>query len=222
MSHIIQLKTSIGALSLDVKATFANEIIVVSGENGAGKSTLLRCLAGLQEVAGQIYINQQLWLDSSADFVLPTEKRNLGVVCSEIVLLPWLSVEDNITLGMTKKDQDWLTQLCKKFEIHHLLKRKPLMLSTGEAQRVSLVRAIYRKSTMLLLDEPFSAQAPEVRVRLRNVLQDLQQQLNIPVILVSHDMEDAKCLADQHWRMREGKLLNSIHESRYDKAMNDD
>jgi len=73
-----------------------------------------------------------------------------------------------------------------------------------------LARAVFRKPSALLLDEPFSAQAPAVRQRLRMALQTIQQALNIPVIMVSHDAEDAKILADQHWHMREGRLLASL------------
>ncbi|MDQ7057993.1 MAG: ATP-binding cassette domain-containing protein [Ghiorsea sp.] len=104
-----------------------------------------------------------------------------------------------------------MTQVCEQLEISHLLKRTPAMLSTGEAQRVSLARAIYGKPSMLLLDEPFSAQAPDIRARLRQVLKTMQQTLAIPLLMISHDTEDAKALAQQHWRMREGKLMVSIN-----------
>jgi len=210
MNHNICLITQLGSLFLDVHVGFANEIIVVSGENGAGKSTLLRCIAGLQEASGQVCIDGQPWLDSSADFFLPTEQRKLGFVCSEAVLLPWLTVEENIVLGVEKEDSEWFEKLLEQLEIKHLLKRKPSVLSTGEAQRVSLVRAIYRKPSILLLDEPFSAQAPDIRKRLRAALKEVQQQLDVPVLMVSHDMEDANVLANQHWRMREGKLLTAL------------
>ncbi len=211
MNYHIQLASQIGSLALNVNVRFGSEIIVISGENGAGKSTFLRSIAGLQQAHGQIHINQHIWLDSSADFVLPTEQRNLGFVFSESVLLPWLSVEKNITLGMRDIDKVWFEQLAEQLEISRLLKRKPATLSSGEAQRISLVRGMYRKPSILLLDEPFSAQAPSIHVRLRSVLQDLQQQLNIPILLISHDLEDAKILAKQHWCMREGKLMMPIN-----------
>ncbi len=211
MTHEIRLNTQRGSLFLDVHTEFANEMVVISGENGAGKSTLLRCIAGLEDVSGQIFMHQQHWLDSSAGFVLPIEQRKLGFVWSEAVLLPWLTIEKNIVLGVDEEDFVWFKQLVEQLEIKHLLKRKPDVLSTGEAQRVALARAIYRKPSILLLDEPFSAQAPDIRARLRQVLQRLQKQLQIPIILVSHDVEDANVLAQQHWRMREGKLMVSIN-----------
>jgi len=222
MKHDICLTTQLGSLFLGVHAVFANEIIVISGENGAGKSTLLRCIAGLEEASGQICIQGQHWLDSSANFILPTEQRKLGFVCSEAVLLPWLTAEKNIVLGACEEDAVWFEKLVEQLEVKHLLKRKPAMLSTGEAQRVSLARAIYCKPNILLLDEPFSAQAPDIRKRLRAALKEMQQQLDIPVLMVSHDAEDAKVLGKQHWRMREGKLLSEVKLLEHNKVINDE
>ena len=209
MNHI-RITTMLGSLDLDAQAEFVHEIIVVSGENGAGKTTLLRCLAGLEDCQGQLQIGGDVWLDSAAGFVKPTEQRNIGFVWSDAVLLPWLDAEGNITLGVKDGDAAWFSQVCEALEVSPLLKRKPAMLSTGEAQRVSLARALYIKPSLLLLDEPFSAQAPDIRLRLRQALKALQQTLDIPVLMVSHDAEDAKVLAQQHWRMREGKLMNSV------------
>ena len=210
MNHI-NIQTKLGALDLQVQASFANEVIIISGENGAGKTTLLRCMAGLQACSGSILVNDKVWLDSAAGFALPTNQRGLGFVWAEEVLLPWLVVAQNIQLGVAQEDKAWLMQVCEQLEIAHLVKRKPAMLSTGEAQRVSLARALYRKPSMLLLDEPFSAQAPDIRARLRKVLKNMQQTLAIPLLMISHDAEDAKALAQQHWRMREGKLIISIN-----------
>ncbi|MDQ7005195.1 MAG: ATP-binding cassette domain-containing protein [Ghiorsea sp.] len=212
MSHI-NIQTKLGALNLQVQASFASEIIIISGENGAGKTSLLRCIAGLQDCAGSILVNEKLWLNSAAGFELATGKRKLGFVWAEEVLLPWLDVAHNIQLGIAQEDKVWLRQVCEQLEISHLLKRTPAMLSTGEAQRVSLARAIYGKPSMLLLDEPFSAQAPDIRARLRQVLKAMQQTLAIPLLMISHDTEDAKALAGQHWRMREGKLLLNANKS---------
>jgi len=209
----INIQTKLGALDLQVQASFASETIIISGENGAGKTTLLRCIAGLQACSGSMLEGEKVWLDSAAGFALPTDKRGLGFVWAEEVLLPWLDVAQNIQLGVAREDKAWLMQVCEQLEIGHLVKRKPAMLSTGEAQRVSLARALYRKPSMLLLDEPFSAQAPDIRARLRKVLKTMQQTLAIPLLMISHDAEDAKVLAHQHWRMREGKLMVSAKQN---------
>jgi molybdate transport system ATP-binding protein len=206
----IQITARLGALDLQVDTDFANAFIIISGENGAGKTTLLRCLAGLETGHGQVIVNDRLWLDDHTGFVLPAGQRNVGCVWADAALLPWLSVEKNITLGSEQVDQDWLAQLAGQLELTILMQRSPHMLSTGEAQRVALVRAIFKRPSVLLLDEPFSAQAPAIRQRLRLNLKSMQAALQIPVIMVSHDAEDAQVLAHQHWRMREGKLLVDV------------
>jgi len=204
------IQTKLGALKLDAQASMNAEIMVLSGHNGAGKTTLLRCLAGLEMCQGLIQENDHIWLDSAARFTLPTAARNVGFVWAESVLLPWLNIEDNITLGATE-NISWLDEICAAFEVDDLRKRQPSMLSTGEAQRVALARACYQKPTVLLLDEPFSAQAPDIRKRLRIALKAMQKKLNVPMLIVSHDNDDAKALADKHWYMREGKLMVSIN-----------
>jgi len=214
MKNLVQITARFGALDLQAESAFSDGITIVSGENGAGKTTLLRCLAGLLEAQGKIVVNGRIWLDSDGGFALPPEARCSGCVWADAALLPWLSVEKNIMLGADKVAQEklksWMMFLCEYLEIIGLLERKPYMLSSGEAQRVALARAIYRKPAALLLDEPFSAQAPAVRQRLRLALKTIQQTLNVPVVMVSHDAEDAKILADRHWHMREGRLLANL------------
>jgi len=221
MNHM-RITTTLGSLDLDAQAEFTNEVIIISGENGSGKTTLLRCLAGLEDCQGQLQIGGDVWLDSGAAFVKPTEQRNIGFVWSDAVLLPWLDAEANITLGVMDGDTAWFTKVCEALEVSPLLKRKPTMLSTGEAQRISLARALYIKPSLLLLDEPFSAQAPDIRLRVRRALKALQQTLDIPMLMVSHDTEDAKVLAQQHWRMREGKLLVEVKTKPQDKVINNE
>jgi len=209
MNHI-QITARMGALDLRVDASFANTLIIISGENGAGKTTLLRCLAGLEQADGQLQFGSNIFLDSTAGFTLSPQQRKLGCVWTDAALLPWLSIEKNIVLGSKSIDAAWLAELSEMFEIAPLMQRAPRMLSTGEAQRVALTRAIYKRPSLLLLDEPFSAQAPAIRQRLRLRLKSLQASLKIPVLMVSHDAEDARVLAHQHWHIRQGKLFTSL------------
>ena len=183
---------------------------MISGENGAGKTTLLRCLAGLEQADGRISLGGKIWLDSSAGLALRPEQRQLGCVWVDAALLPWLSVEKNIVLGTASTDTAWLAELADMFDITPLMQRKPCMLSAGEAQRVALARALYKRPSLLLLDEPFSAQAPAIRQRLRLRLKAMQERLHIPVLMVSHDVDDAHVLARQHWHMRQGRLLLEV------------
>ncbi len=212
MSSSIHISAQLGSLALQVESSIHDGITLISGENGAGKSTLLRCLAGLQQAEGQIHLKGTVWLDSSAGFSLPVEKRQVGCLWTESALLPWLTVERNIVLGVDVMDRSCLSELAEQLEISSLMQRRPHMLSTGEAQRVALARAIFKRPVLLLLDEPFSAQAPAIRQRLRLVLKMILNDLNIPLVMVSHDLEDAKLLADAHWHMREGRLLTEIKQ----------
>jgi len=212
MMHCIELASCRGTLKLHAEASFSNEFIIVSGENGAGKTTLLRCMAGLEQAQGKMIFDGRIWMDSSAGFVLPTEARHSGCMWMDAALLPWLSAEKNITLGSNQVDAVWLSRLMEQLEITPLRQRRPHMLSTGEAQRVALARAVYRKPSILLLDEPFAAQAPAIRKRLRSWLKSVQSEMRIPVLMVSHDVEDANMLADRHWHMRAGRLLTEAVE----------
>ncbi len=199
------------SLRLDVVASFGRDArIVVSGHNGAGKTTLLRVLAGLTGAEGGIVINGSTWLDSDSGFSMPPEKRGLGCVWADTALLPWLNVRDNIVFGSGHVGGRHLKALATSLEVDMLMRREPAMLSGGEAQRVALARALFRQPDILLLDEPFSAQAPALRRRLRRALKNLQRQWMIPLIMVSHDADDARQLADVHWHMREGRLLASV------------
>ncbi|MDQ6963363.1 MAG: ATP-binding cassette domain-containing protein [Mariprofundales bacterium] len=207
MTHQIDLRCMVGALALNVQALFGNEVVIISGENGAGKTTLLRCVAGLERADGYINMVRRVWLDSAQGVSLPVTERRIGMLSADTVLLPWLSVQQNMVLGCSALDSDWLDELVHSMEVSHLLQRHPAMLSTGEAQRISLVRALYRRPSLLLLDEPFSAQSPALRGRLRMVLRRFQQELNLPVLLVTHDLEDADLLADQHWRLCGGSCV---------------
>jgi len=202
MTHHIHVKTTLGCLNLDVQASFNNEIVAISGDNGAGKTSLLRCIAGLEQAQGRIQINQHIWLDDAIS--LATSQRNIGFVWSSSNLLPWLNVKQNIQLGHPKHGD--MPRLWDDFQLTHLLEKKPAMLSTGESQRVALARAIYQQPSLLLLDEPFSAQAPAIRHHLRKALQTWQQRLDIPLLMVSHEAEDGQVLAQQHWQIHEGQL----------------
>ena len=200
---------------LEAAAHFADETVFVGGDNGAGKTTLLRALAGLHPAEGWIRIGGHVWLDSARGVFVPPERRRVGFVWAETVLLPWLDVAANIRLGAEAEDDAWFGEVCMAFDVEHLLARDPAGLSRGEAQRVMLARAFHRRPDLLLLDEPLSAQAPAVRARLRAALVAMRERLGAPLILVSHDPDDA-AVADRRWRMRNGRL---IHESADNAAL---
>jgi len=212
MSHHLRLRSELGSLSLRAEAAFSDTIITISGENGSGKTTLLRTIAGITHSNGMLIVDGRIWLDSVSGFSLSPQARHVGCVWHSPALLPWLTVANNIVLGAAMHDLQ-LKAIAESLHLDHLLQRKPDMLSTGEAQRVTLARAVYRQPAMLLLDEPFSAQAPQLRDPLRAWLQSWQQTRQIPVLIVSHDSEDIMALGGCHWRMREGRLWTGIEDA---------
>ncbi|MDQ6992873.1 MAG: ATP-binding cassette domain-containing protein [Mariprofundus sp.] len=210
MKNHLQLSAQLGNLNLQADISFEHDFILVTGENGAGKTTLLRAIAGFEAVKGQLIVNHTVWLDSGSAFNLPTRKRKIGCLWSDPALLPWLSVKKNILFGCVVANEAWLQELAAALEVTHLMERRVAMLSTGEAQRIALARALYKKPKLLLLDEPLSAQAPALRQRLRKLLKSYWQQQEMTLIMVSHDPEDTKFLANQHWCMREGRLFAEV------------
>ncbi len=212
-ANAFDVRLTQGSLRLRASARFGREWIAIAGENGAGKSTLLRALAGFAPASGLIRMGDAIWLDDAAGRCLPAAERPVGFVWPETVLLPWLDAAANIRLGRhgDKEGEAWFREVCEACEIGHLLARRPDALSSGEAQRVMLARAFYRRPALLLLDEPLSAQAPEVRARLRPRLRDLARKLGAPALMISHDAADV-AMADACWRMREGILFTGPHE----------
>ncbi len=211
MSHQLDFHARIGPFRLRASASIRNEVICISGANGSGKTTLLRILAGLTPAEGTLLVAGKVWMDSVALFTLPPQERGVGCLWQHPTLLPWLSATDNITLGASPNDER-LHTVAEATAVTPLLRRRPTTLSTGEVQRVGLARALYRRTQMLLLDEPFSAQTPEMRDHLRASLREIQQQRQIPLLLVSHDARDRVGLNGNHWLMREGKLWTGIEE----------
>ncbi len=205
----IKVKKQLKAFTMDVNIKFGREIAILTGPNGSGKSTLLRTVAGLERPdAGCINVMGEIFFDASTD--LSPDQRRVGYVCQEGALFPWLTVEKNVLFGLdrnARKDRsEWLDGLFEELEIKDLKRRYPGSLSGGEAQRVALARALAPRPRLLLLDEPFSAMDTAVRPRLRALLKEMQQEWEIPVLMVTHDHAEAYILGDRIFELKEGKV----------------
>ena len=196
-----------GAIPLDVAFSVApGELLALVGPSGSGKTTLLRSIAGLwQPDQGQITANGAVWLDTGAGVNLAPYQRRVGMVFQSYALFPHMTAVQNVTVAM-----DHLPRSQRAAEARRLLDlvnltgladRKPAQLSGGQQQRVALARALARtlgvKPAALLLDEPFSAVDRATRERLHAEIIGLRQHLSMPVILVTHDMNEAQTLADR-------------------------
>jgi molybdate transport system ATP-binding protein len=173
------------------------------GPSGAGKSSVLRAVAGLvRPPAGRIALDGEVWLDAEREVFLPPERRRVGLVFQEYALFPHLSVRANVAYGGRGRADD----LLERFGIADLASARPDELSGGERQRVAIARALAREPGVLLLDEPLSALDAHTKTQVRAELQGLLRELGIPVLLVTHDFEDAAALADTVGVLVEGQL----------------
>jgi ABC-type nitrate/sulfonate/bicarbonate transport system ATPase subunit len=180
----------------------AGSFTVIVGPSGCGKTTLLRLLAGLEEAdAGRISFDGP---------VGPPNRSRFGFMFQDARLLPWLTVEENLRLAFPPKagggTAGEISRLLRLVGLEGGEKTYPRRLSGGMAQRAALARALCRKSEILLLDEPFGALDAFTRSRLRRDLDELWRSLNVTVILVTHDIEEAVYLADRIILMKEGSI----------------
>ncbi|ODR18194.1 ABC transporter ATP-binding protein [Mycolicibacterium porcinum] len=168
------------------------EFLAVLGPSGSGKSTLLRICAGLDDLSSGT-------LTWSGDGSRP----RTGVVFQQPLLMPWLSVADNVAFARrfaaqrSGFDADDAAKLITRFGLDHLAARYPDELSGGQAQRVAILRAVATRPQLLLLDEPFSALDPATRTDLVGWLRELARELDVTVVLVTHDVDEALSLAQR-------------------------
>ena len=198
----------------------AQGITVLLGSTGSGKTSLLRCLAGLDRPQqGRITHGGETWFDSEQGTCVAPQERDVGMVFQDYALFPHLTVLENITYGLPRKGlpkkglagkaarqyaQAWVERL----HLERYTQRYPHQLSGGQRQRVAMARALVRKPKLLLLDEPFSALDQHCREYLRKELRKLIDEVQCPVVMVTHNTDDARYLADTIAIQGNGKLLD--------------
>ncbi len=183
------------------------ELLCCLGPSGCGKSTMLHCIAGIEELnSGSILLEKQNITN------LPPEKRNFGMVFQNYALFPNLTVEQNIAYGLRGKKWNTKNRLERVHELLSLIsldkyeKKYPFELSGGEQQRVALARALAPSPKLLLLDEPLSALDAKIRIRLGEELRNLQRQVGITTIMVTHDQQEALMISDRIVLMSKGNI----------------
>lgn len=189
------------------------ELLALVGPSGAGKTSLLRVLAGLMRPEqGRVVVGNEVWCDTAKAVFLPPQQRHVGLVFQNYALMPHLSALDNVALSLLHLPRAKRLSMARHWLEHvHLSTeqqaRRPAMLSGGEQQRVAVARALARQPRLLLLDEPFSAVDQMNRQGLYRLLADLRRELAIPIVLVTHDLNEARMLADKLVVMDAGKVL---------------
>jgi molybdate transport system ATP-binding protein len=206
MAEVCALEVSLRQMEpipLDVRLDVgSNELLALVGPSGAGKTTVLRAIAGLaRPEAGVVRANGETWFCSKRGIFVSPQARAVGLVFQDYALFPHLSALENVAIALghveAAEREARARALLARVQLTGVASRRPGVLSGGERQRVALARALARGPRVLLLDEPFSAVDRQTREHLKRELAALRGSLEIPVILVTHDISEALQLADR-------------------------
>jgi len=185
----------------------AKGITAIFGVSGAGKTSLINAISGLtQPQRGRIQLHDRLLFDAEQKIALPPEKRRIGYVFQDARLFPHYRVRGNLQYGMAPAMKAQFDSLVSLLGLEALLPRFPLSLSGGEKQRVAIGRALLTAPDMLLLDEPLASLDLPRKRELMPYLQKLAKQVDIPMLYVSHSLEEILQLADNVLVLDAGKV----------------
>ena len=211
-----QYRTAKRTFELNVQFQSNAQRLVLYGPSGAGKTQVLKMLAGLvKPETGFIHFSNNVLFDSQQRIHVSPQNRRLAYMFQNYALFPHLTVAQNIAFSLQKgwfnparhltppAVANWL----EKFDLQALADQYPHQLSGGQSQRVALARALVMSPNALLLDEPFSALDDHLRQALRQALTELQAQLSIPMILITHHDEDVRWFGDDIIHLSEGKVV---------------
>jgi molybdate transport system ATP-binding protein len=204
-----------GPIALDVDLACATgEVLALVGPSGGGKSTVLRCIAGvIRAKSGRIAVDGEAWFDSAAGLCLAPRRRSAGFVFQNYALFPHMSAQANVEAAMghlpAAARPARARELLDRVNLKGLESRRPAELSGGQQQRVAVARALARDPRVLLLDEPFSAVDRSTRQILYRELATLRRDLAMPVLLVTHDLDEAAMLADRMCILHRGRTLQA-------------
>lgn len=199
--------TAVDNISLDI---YKNELFCLLGGSGSGKSTLLRMLAGFESpTSGRIIIDG---VDMSG---IQPWKRPINMMFQSYALFPHLSVEDNVAFGLKREGlgrtevKQRVAKMLDMVQLDHLGKRKPHQLSGGQRQRVALARSLVKRPKLLLLDEPLGALDKKLREETQFELINIQEELGVTFVVVTHDQEEAMTLATRIGVMNHGVIVQT-------------
>ena len=210
MSLEVALKHRLGNFALDIEFTTRGQVTALFGPSGAGKSSVVAAIAGLwRPRAGRIAVGGRVLTEAPKLFV-PPERRRLAVVFQDARLFPHMDVEDNLHFGWrraaAKADADEISHIIELLGLGALLKRRTRDLSGGEKSRVALGRALLATPDMLLLDEPLAALDATRRAEILPYLEKLARELKLPMLYVSHQIDEVARLADEIVVIRDGRV----------------
>ncbi|MBL3539327.1 ABC transporter ATP-binding protein [Aminivibrio sp.] len=208
-----EFRDAAGSFFLNISMEVGAETAVLFGRSGSGKSLTLRSLAGLRTpVEGRIILGERVLFSSSERINLPPRDRKVGLLFQDLALFPHMTALENVAYALPKgrkgrmKAEEWLARV----KMSGFEDRLPERLSGGQRQRVALARALAAEPDLLLLDEPFSALDGPLRRSLRKELRDIRLEAGIPMVYVTHQIEDLCSLGDRVTIMKDGATTESF------------
>ena len=239
-----QLQSRRGSFTLDVSLQSESSSLVLFGSSGSGKTLTLQMLSGLRTPEkGYINLGGDILFDSSKSIAVPPQRRGIGYVFQDYALFPHLTVEGNLFFaahhrpcGVLKRFSPallsyfhqktharlQLEEMLDRFEIGHLSHCYPSELSGGQKQRVAIARALMASPRLLLLDEPFSALDPLLRIRMRKKIAELLKSCSVPLIMITHDPEDVEIFANELAVYSKGKIIAHEQDFKHSKVFSQD
>lgn len=217
----VALRMQDGKRHFELAVRFATDapFAALYGPSGAGKSLTLQAIAGLlKPTAGRILLDGRTLFDAERGIDLSPPERRIGYLFQDYALFPHLSVRENIGFGLTSwrrrrpasADRARVDMLLARFGLADMADSRPDKLSGGQQQRVALARALACEPKVLLLDEPFAALNPMLRGALRQELAQVRAQWNIPVLMITHDVDDVLELADIAFVYEHGQIVQEL------------
>ncbi len=214
MTLQVSIAKVLPGFTLDVSWEVGNELAVLFGFSGAGKSMTFRMIAGVMVPdRGLITLDNRVLFEQPSGTDLSPQERSLGYVFQDLALFPHMTVMENIRFGGHGKNRKLrdgeARMLVRRFHLSGLEDRFPSQISGGQQQRVALARALMRHPKALLLDEPFSALDAPVRAEMQQLVKEVQKELSIPVVLITHDLNEACGIADRMIVYSSGRVIQA-------------
>ncbi len=203
----------LGDFTLDVSMEAGDGITSLLGESGCGKSMTLKCIAGIEKPdRGHIELDGTVLFDSEKKINLPPQKREVGYLFQNYALFPNMTVRQNILCGLVRerdraKKEERVKEMIRLFSLEGLQEHKPAQLSGGQQQRTALARMLVSKPKLLMLDEPFSALDAHLRDSLKIEVRDLLNEYGKPVLMVTHNRDEAYNMSKDVAVMHDGKII---------------